>query len=190
MARSGPPGGTGSFPALDPGDLWVFGYGSLMWRPGFEYLERHSALVHGWRRCLCIYSHIYRGTPERPGLVLGLDRGGACRGVAFRVAASLREQTIEYLRRRELVTAVYLERSVIVHLPNGITANALTYVADRNHSQYASGLEREQLLKFVLQGAGRSGPNAEYVLNTEAHLRQSGVRDPTLEWLALQLRRG
>lgn len=175
--------------ARESGDLWVFGYGSLMWRPGFEYIERQDALVHGWRRSLCIYSHVYRGTPERPGLVLGLDRGGACRGVAFRVAASLRGPTTEYLRQRELVTAVYLERNVRAHLADGTKANALTYVADRNHPQYAGFLERERLLSLVTQGAGQSGPNADYVLNTEAHLRESGILDPTLEWLALQLRR-
>jgi glutathione-specific gamma-glutamylcyclotransferase len=176
-------------PSGEDGDLWVFGYGSLMWRPGFEYLERRSALVHGWRRSLCIYSHVYRGTPERPGLVLGLDRGGACHGVAFRVAASLREPTIEYLRLRELVTAAYIERNVLARLADGVRAKALTYVADRNHPQYAGSLERERLLSLVAQGDGQSGPNADYVLNTEAHLRESGIRDPILEWLAVQLRR-
>jgi cation transport protein ChaC len=170
------------------GDLWVFGYGSLMWRPGFDFLERRIAYVHGWRRSLCIYSHVYRGTPERPGLVLGLDRGGACRGVAFRVAAPLRGKTIDYLRDRELVTAVYLEKHVRAHLADGAETLALTYVVDRGHHQYAGRLEREQLLALVAQGRGQSGPNADYVLNTEAHLRELGIRDPTLEWLAAQLR--
>ena len=169
-------------------DLWVFGYGSLMWLPGFDYVERQSARVTGWRRSLCIYSHVYRGTPERPGLVLGLDRGGACRGVAFRVAAALREQTIDYLRARELVTAVYLEKNVMIHLADGATAPAVTYVADRRHSQYAGALDRQKLLSLVVQGVGRAGPNAEYVLNTEAHLRENGIVDPTLAWLAAQLR--
>jgi glutathione-specific gamma-glutamylcyclotransferase len=178
---------TGSGAAAETGDLWVFGYGSLMWRPGFEYLERQGAFVHGWRRSLCVYSHVYRGTPERPGLVLGLDRGGACRGVAFRVAASLREQTVDYLRRRELVTSVYMERTVRVHLADGSEATALTYVADRSHAQYAGRLERERLLALVAQGFGQSGPNGDYVLNTEAHLREIGIRDPILEWLTAQL---
>ena len=97
-----------------PRDLWVFGYGSLMWRPGFAYVDRRPALLRGWRRRLCVYSHVYRGTAERPGLVLGLDRGGACRGVAFRVEAALCEATVRYLREREQVTAVYLERIVPV----------------------------------------------------------------------------
>ncbi len=176
--------------ASTPDDFWVFGYGSLMWRPGFDFIARQSALVHGWRRSLCVYSHVYRGTPERPGLVLGLDRGGACRGVAFRVAASLRMQTIEYLRAREQVTAVYLERTVLAHLSDGATAEALTYVADRGHAQYAGRLERGRLLELVAHGVGVSGPNIEYVLNTEAHLRENGVTDPALEWLAAQLRAG
>jgi cation transport protein ChaC len=176
--------------ASKPGDLWVFGYGSLMWRPGFDFIERQGALVHGWRRSLCVYSHIYRGTPERPGLVLGLDRGGACRGVAFRVAAALRTPTIDYLRAREQVTAVYLERTVLAHLSDGATAEALTYVADPAHAQYAGRLQRERLLDLVAHGVGVSGPNIDYVLNTEAHLRENGVTDPTLEWLAAQLRAG
>jgi glutathione-specific gamma-glutamylcyclotransferase len=173
-----------------PGDLWVFGYGSLMWRPGFDFIERQGALVRGWRRSLCVYSHVYRGTPQRPGLVLGLDRGGACRGVAFRVAAALRTQTIEYLRAREQVTAVYLERTVLAHLADGAAVEAVTYVADRRHAQYARRLDRQRLLELVIHGVGVSGPNIDYVLNTEAHLRENGVTDPTLEWLAAQLRAG
>jgi cation transport protein ChaC len=173
----------------DSDELWVFGYGSLMWRPGFDFLERRAALVHGWRRSLCVYSHIYRGTPEAPGLVLGLDRGGACRGVAFRVAAPCKAATLDYLRKRELVTAVYIERYVLAHLAGGGAVDAVTYLADRRHPQYAGRLEREELLRLVTRGRGQSGPNVEYVLNTEAHLRESGVADPTLDWLAAQLRR-
>jgi cation transport protein ChaC len=174
--------------APTPADLWVFGYGSLMWRPGFAYVERRLALLCGWRRRLCVYSHIYRGTAERPGLVLGLDGGGACRGVAFRVEAALAEATLRYLRERELVTAVYLERSVTVRLDDGATVSAVTYLADRAHGQYAGPMSRETLLKLVRQGVGRSGPNGEYVLNTRDHLRGLGILDPELEWLAAQLR--
>ena len=169
-------------------DFWVFGYGSLMWRPGFAYLERRPALLRGWRRRLCVYSHIYRGTAERPGLVLGLDQGGACRGVAFRVEAALAEATLRYLRDRELVTAVYLERIVPVTLDDGRRASAVTYLADRAHGQYAGPMPRETLLKLVRQGVGRSGANAEYVLNTRDHLRGLGIVDTELEWLAAQLR--
>jgi cation transport protein ChaC len=169
-------------------ELWVFGYGSLMWRPGFVYAERHKALLRGWRRRLCVYSHVYRGTADRPGLVLGLDRGGACHGVAFRVEAGLSEATVRYLRERELVTAVYLERMVPVTLADGRRVAALAYVADRAHGQYAGGMPRNRLLELVRQGVGRSGENAEYVLATRDHLRELGILDRELEWLAAQLR--
>jgi glutathione-specific gamma-glutamylcyclotransferase len=170
------------------GDLWVFGYGSLMWRPGFEYLARSKATIQGWRRRLCIYSHVYRGTAERPGLVLGLDSGGYCAGVAFHVAARLREPTIRYLRDRELVTAVYREIFVPAKLESGTEVEALAYVAERDHSQYAAPMDRDRLLELVRQGVGRSGRNAEYVLNTHSHLEDMGIRDGELEWLAGELR--
>ena len=169
-------------------DLWVFGYGSLMWRPGFAYSSRCKATLRGWRRSLCVYSHVYRGTPARPGLVIGLDRGGACLGVAFRVEAALREQTIRYLREREQVTAVYVERMAPVTLEFGERVNALTYVADRLHPQYAGRLDREEMLELVRAGAGASGDNAAYVTETHDHLLAMGVRDPELEWLAAKLR--
>lgn len=174
-------------PASD-GSLWVFGYGSLMWRPGFRYARRSKALLRGWRRSLCVFSHVYRGSPERPGLVLGLDRGGACPGVAFEVDAALREATIRYLREREQVTAVYLERVAPVTLESGERVPAVTYVADRLHSQYAGRLDREAMLEYVRSGKGKSGDNADYVLETNDHLQALGVRDHDLEWLSAKLR--
>lgn len=170
------------------GELWVFGYGSLMWRPGFAYVSRCKAMLHGWRRSLCVYSHVYRGTPDRPGLVLGLDRGGACLGVAFRVEAALREATIRYLREREQPTAVYLERIVPITLESGERVSALTYVADRLHPQYAGRLPRERVLEAVRKGTGQSGDNAAYVTETHDHLVSIGVRDRDLEWLSARLR--
>jgi glutathione-specific gamma-glutamylcyclotransferase len=177
---------TGS-PAAD-GSLWVFGYGSLMWRPGFAYARRCKALLRGWRRSLCIYSHVHRGSPERPGLVLGLDRGGACQGVAFEVDAALREPTIRYLREREQATSVYLERVAAVTLESGDRVLALAYVADRLHRQYAGRLDRETMLEYVRAGKGQFGGNTEYVLETYDHLREIGVRDSDLEWLSAKLR--
>ena len=174
-------------PAAD-GSLWVFGYGSLMWRPGFAYVRRCKALLRGWRRSLCVYSHVYRGSPERPGLVLGLDRGGACPGVAFEVDAALREATIRYLREREQVTAVYVERFAPITLEFGDRVRAVTYVADRLHDQYAGRLEREAMLEHVRAGNGKSGDNTEYILETHDHLQALGVRDPDLEWLSARLR--
>jgi glutathione-specific gamma-glutamylcyclotransferase len=177
----------GTAPDSD-GSLWVFGYGSLMWRPGFPYARRYKALLRGWRRSLCVFSHVYRGSPERPGLVLGLDRGGACPGVAFEVDAALREPTIRYLREREQVTAVYLERVATITLEAGDRVRAVTYVADRMHEQYAGRLGREAMLEYVRAGKGQSGNNAEYILETNDHLLALGVRDPDLEWLSAKLR--
>jgi glutathione-specific gamma-glutamylcyclotransferase len=175
--------------AADPdGGLWVFGYGSLMWRPGFAYARRCKALLRGWRRSLCVYSHVHRGSPDQPGLVLGLDRGGACQGVAFEVDAALREPTIRYLREREQVTSVYLERVAPVTLEGGDRVLAITYVADRLHDQYAGRLAREAMLEHVRAGQGRFGRNTEYVLETYDHLREIGVRDSDLEWLSAKLR--
>ena len=174
-------------PASD-GSLWVFGYGSLMWRPGFTYVRRCKALLRGWRRSLCVFSHVYRGSPERPGLVLGLDRGGACHGVAFEVDEALREATVRYLREREQATAVYLERIAPITIEGGDRVLAMTYVADRLHEQYAGRLDRQAMLAHVRAGAGQSGDNAEYVLETRDHLRAMGVRDPDLEWLSAELR--
>src|SRR5215813_15409220 len=135
------------------GDLWVFGYGSLMWRPGFEYLEKVPARLIGEHRALCVYSFDHRGTPERPGLVLGLDRGGACRGIAYRVAASARAATIAYLREREQVTMIYREctRRVWLKGEPERSVSALCYMVDRSHPQYAGRLSLEQQLHHVRQ---------------------------------------
>jgi glutathione-specific gamma-glutamylcyclotransferase len=169
------------------GDLWVFGYGSLMWRPGFDYLERYLAQLHGYHRSLCIFSHVHRGTPDAPGLVLGLDRGGRCRGVAFRVGSEKADTTIAYLREREQATSVYLERRVRVRLDDDREVEALTYVADRNHAQYAGRLPTEELLRLVHQGVGISGANPDYVRATHQHLMDIGVSDPTLARIATRL---
>jgi glutathione-specific gamma-glutamylcyclotransferase len=172
---------------LSEADLWVFGYGSLVWRPGFTFAERQLATVRGYHRALCVYSYVHRGTPERPGLVLGLDRGGSCKGVAFRVPAALAEATIAYLRKREQVTNVYRELRLPVRLADGRQIMALSYGVDRSHLQYAGRLDREELKRFVLQGRGESGENPDYVRNTQAHLAQFGIRDETLEWLVARL---
>ncbi len=169
------------------GDLWVFGYGSLMWRPGFTFTEHQLAAVYGYHRSLCVYSHVHRGTPEQPGLVLGLDLGGSCRGVAFRVEAALAEETIDYLRKREQVTLVYRELHLAAKLADGRKILALSYAVDRAHPQYAGRLDRADLERLVLQGKGVSGENPDYVRNTQAHLAQLGIRDAALDWLARRL---
>jgi glutathione-specific gamma-glutamylcyclotransferase len=170
-------------------DLWVFGYGSLMWRPGFEYADKVPARLIGEHRALCVYSFDHRGTPEKPGLVLGLDRGGACRGIAFRVAPELREATIEYLRAREQTTHVYREvmRSVWLNNSSQQRVSALTYVADRSHVQYAGRLPLSEQLRIVRQGHGRSGNNRDYVLATVKAIEGEGFRDEQLHRLAMML---
>jgi cation transport protein ChaC len=175
--------------ALAQGDLWVFGYGSLMWRPGFEFIEQVPARLIGEHRALCVHSFDHRGTPEKPGLVLGLDRGGACRGIAFRVAGHLRDHTIQYLREREQTTNVYREvmRSVWLLDEARQRISALTYVVDRGHVQYAGRLSLAEQLRHVLQGHGRSGNNRDYVLSTVKAIEAQGFRDDQLHQLALML---
>jgi cation transport protein ChaC len=171
-------------------DLWIFGYGSLMWRPGFDFLERHEGRLVGAHRALCVYSFVHRGTPEKPGLVLGLDHGGACRGIVYRVAAKKREATIEYLRGREQVTMVYREtwRSVWVDSDPKQRLTALVYMIDRGHPQYAGRLSIEKQLHFVRQGHGRSGQNRDYVIETVKSLEALGYRETALHELAEKLK--
>ena len=171
------------------GDLWVFGYGSLMWRPGFDYIERLDARLIGAHRALCVYSFVHRGTPEKPGLVLGLDRGGACRGIAFRVAKKNSAATIAYLREREQVTSVYREVKRSVWLENEARqrVSALVYVVDRGHVQYAGRLSQAEQLRHVLQGHGQSGVNRDYVLATVKAIEAEGFRDQQLHRLAMML---
>lgn len=168
-------------------DFWVFGYGSLMWRPGFAHTATHRAHLHGFRRALCVRSYVHRGTPDRSGLVLGLDQGGSCVGLAFRVPGELRDEVVAYLRERELVTNVYLERMVGLRLETGEAVSALAYVVDRKHPQYAGRLHAEDAARHVSGAVGQSGPNEEYVLNSVAHLKALGIRDHWLEAVAAQL---
>lgn len=171
-------------------EFWVFGYGSLMWRPGFTAEAAVPARLAGHHRALCVFSHVHRGTPDRPGLVLGLDVGGACRGVAFRVAPAAMADTLAYLRARELVTNVYREVRRPVTLLDGTSrrVEAICYVVDRDHPQYAGKLARERLLALVRQGQGASGANRDYVIATHEHLADGGIHDPVLAWLASELR--
>jgi cation transport protein ChaC len=173
----------------EAGELWVFGYGSLMWRPGFDSLERVPARLTGLHRSLCVLSHVHRGTPERPGLVLGLDRGGMCRGIAYRVAAAKRAKTIAYLRGREQVTSVYRETVRRIELEDAgrRQVDALVYIVDRGHVQYAGQLSPAERLHYVRQGHGRSGPNREYVLEAVRALEALGYRETDLHLLAERL---
>jgi cation transport protein ChaC len=164
-------------------DLWVFGYGSLMWRPGFAYEEARHARLVGFRRCFCIYSVYHRGTAKRPGLVLGLDRGGACEGIAYRVAAPNAAQTVRYLRAREQVNGVYREAHVPIELIEGPRREvlALTYIVERAHPSYAGRLPLALQARLIRAGRGLSGNNLDYLISTLRHLRELGIRERELE---------
>jgi cation transport protein ChaC len=166
---------------------WVFGYGSLIWRPGFEFVARERALLRGAHRSLCIYSHIYRGTPEAPGLVFGLARGGACGGMAFGIADAPWPEVLAYLRARELVSDVYREAVRPVRLASGEIVAAVAYLADEAHPQYAGGLTLAEQSRLVRRSVGESGPNIDYVRNTAEHLARLGIRDRSLELLVAAL---
>lgn len=169
-------------------DFWVFGYGSLMWRPGFAHVETQRARLFGYRRALCVTSHVHRGSVEKPGLVLGLDKGGSCVGLAFRVPGELEGEVMAYLRERELVTNVYKERLLKVRLRAGRDVEAVGYVVDREHHQYAGHLSAEEAATRVAGAVGRSGANEEYVLNTVAHLEAMRISDHWLERVASLIR--
>jgi cation transport protein ChaC len=166
-----------SLPQLPVGDLWVFGYGSLMWKPGFVHVGVRAARICGYHRALCVRSWVYRGTPEVPGLVVGLDRGGSCIGRAFRVPVADKHAVAEYLYERELATNVYLPKLVPVQLDDGRRVSTLTFVVDRAHVQYAGRLSAEE----AVRGAhGRHGPNTEYISRTVEHLDELGIADSLL----------
>ncbi|MDJ0513155.1 MAG: gamma-glutamylcyclotransferase [Methyloceanibacter sp.] len=176
----------------DKNDLWVFGYGSLMWRPDFPFDVQSPARLKGLHRALCIYSVVHRGTFNAPGLVMGLAAGGECHGVAFRVERGAENDTVAYLRQREQVTDVYVEayRPVTLSDGSGHTVKALTFVTDPSHPQYAGALDIEVQLEIVRSRRGQAGANIDYVLNTVAHLEALGTHDPSLFALAARLRRG
>ena len=164
---------------LPAGDLWVFGYGSLMWRPGFEYRDVQPARLYGYHRALCVWSWVHRGTREQPGLVFGLDAGGSCVGRAFRIPAAAKQAVVEYLYAREMVTAVYIPRLHTVRLA-GTAVTALCFVVDRRHRQYAGRLDVEQAASVVATAQGQSGANRDYLCNTVDHLEELGIREPSL----------
>ena len=166
---------------------WVFGYGSLIWNPGFRFLSTQQGLLRGAHRSLSIVSHYHRGTVEMPGLVFGLVRGGSCRGMVFEVADSDWPAVRAYLQEREQVTAVYRDVMRPVRLADGRTVSALAFIVDEQHQQFAGSLSLEQQLAMVRAGVGLSGRNIDYVLNTARHLAELGIRDRPLMALAAML---
>lgn len=176
MLKSAPRGGMTD-------EHWVFGYGSLMWRPGFPYAERADATLYGRRRAFCIYSVHHRGTHKRPGLVLGLAAGGATRGAAYRVAGADWKDVYAYLIEREQPTETYRESYAPVRLADGRKVAALVFLSDVNHPQWAGALTLEQQAQLIAGSRGLSGRNIDYLRDLVVHLREQGVRDHGMETL-------
>src|SRR6218665_2450803 len=168
---------------------WVFGYGSLIWNPGFAHVSAQQGLLKGAHRSLSIVSHHHRGTVERPGLVFGLTRGGSCRGMVFEVAPADWSATYAYLQEREQVTSVYRDVMRPVRLADGRVVQALAFLVDERHEQFAGHLDLDRQLAMVRAGIGISGRNVDYVLNTARHLGELGIRDRQLMALAELLAR-
>ncbi len=170
-------------------DLWVFGYGSLLWDPGFRPVERRVATLSDWHRSFCMLSIHHRGSEAEPGLVLALDAapGAQCRGAALRVAKGEEDEVLAMLRARELVSSAYLERRLAVALDDGRLVEALTYVIDPNHRQYCR-FDLETQAEMIARATGGRGPNRDYLYATAAHLADEGMGDPDLDWLVGRVR--
>jgi cation transport protein ChaC len=169
-------------------DLWLFGYGSLIWNPAFHHVERRIARLHGYHRRYCLWTWLGRGTPERPGLMLGLDRGGSCAGVAFRIAAKAVDSELDVVWRREMVTGSYAPTWVRLRTADGERIPAIAFVINHAHERYASGLADSEVASVVAIAEGRLGACRDYLFNTIAHLEALGLRDRGLERVAMLVR--
>lgn len=169
--------------------LWIFGYGSLLWDPGFVPERKLRARAQGWHRSFCMRSVVHRGTPGKPGLVLALDRAEAasCSGVAFAVRPGEEDTVLADLRARELVTDAYFEQHIALEAEDGAALEAVTYVIDRSHAQYCN-LSLEEQAQVIARASGGRGPNRDYLFNTAAHLAEMGVCDADLDWLVQRVR--
>jgi|TARA_A100001037_G_C15110205_1_gene618580 cation transport protein ChaC len=164
-------------PSTEP--VWIFGYGSLMWNPKFAFDAVEPAKIFGYHRRFCVYSHIYRGTPENPGLVFGLDRGGSCKGIAFRISASAAHKVLGAVWDREMIYGIYLARDVYAKINNGRVL-CRTFVVNPNHQQYAAQMSNLQIAKIIIGANGEAGPNTAYLKNTLSHMQTLGFSDPSL----------
>jgi cation transport protein ChaC len=164
--------------AARPGSVpvWLFGYGSLIWNPAFHFVERRVGIIHGFHRRFCLWTHLGRGTPERPGLTLGLDRGGACRGVLFRIAEREVASELGIVWRREMVSGAYQPRWVEAASESG-PVRAIAFVINHAHPRYAGLLPEARVIETIAAAAGRLGPCADYLFNTVAHLDALGIED-------------
>ncbi len=170
--------------------VWVFGYGSLMWDPGFDVAESRIGRLHGYGRSFCMWSIHHRGTVEKPGLVLALDEQAAthCDGLVLRVADGHESRALSYLRARELISSAYVEKVLPVELDDGSVVDAVTYVIDEQHEQYCSGLALPDQARIIAEAIGGRGTNPDYLYNTVAHMAEIGISDPELDWLARRVK--
>ena len=175
---------------LPAGDPWIFGYGSLMWNPGFDFKEQAPAVAYGFHRAFCVSSFHYRGTPQNPGLVLGLDRGGSCRGLAFNIRRADAEQVFSYLWQREMITGIYAPRFIRLQVLTGDRpyVNGLTFVADPQHPQYIGDLALPDMVKRISEACGQNGDCHDYLTRTVAHLDQLGIPDGPIHRLLLEVK--
>jgi glutathione-specific gamma-glutamylcyclotransferase len=164
------------------GGVWLFGYGSLIWNPAFHFTDRLTGTVYGYHRRFCLWTHLGRGCPERPGLVLGLERGGSCRGVAFHIAPDAVAEELAIVWRREMLSGAYVPRWVDVHTALG-DVRAITFVINHAHERYARLLPDDRVAEVIATAEGFLGPCADYLINTVDHLAALGIRDQPLERL-------
>jgi len=175
---------------MDKVPLWVFGYGSLMWNPGFAHTRKLVARLDGYSRSFCMRSIHHRGTVAQPGLVLALDAtaNASCNGLALQVTAGAETKTLEYLRERELISSAYLEKTLTIELLGGRRVAAVTYVIDPDHDQYCHGLDLSEQAQIIAGAKGGRGENSDYLYSTAQHLAELGISDPQLEWLSQTVR--
>jgi glutathione-specific gamma-glutamylcyclotransferase len=173
--------------APEPGRVWVFAFGSLIWNPAFHHVEQRVARVHGWHRQFCLWVRAGRGSPERPGLMLSLESGGSCRGVVYRLGPGTERTELDVLWRREMFTKSYRPVWVLAHTPEG-PAPAIAFAANRDHDRYAPGLDADTVACHLAEAAGPLGRGCDYLFDTVAHLRQLGLRDRALEALEARVR--
>jgi len=169
------------------GDVWVFAYGSLIWNPTIDSVERRPAELRGYHRRFCLWTHLGRGTIDCPGLMLALERGGSCHGIVYRIAAEVADQELMILWRREMLTGAYRPRWVKTRSANNESIHAIAFTMNTAHERYAGRLSEAEVAAVIARATGVLGPCCSYLFSTVDHLRQMGLRDRHLECLAREV---
>ena len=162
---------------------YIFTYGSLMWDPGFEYEDKFQATLNGYQRLFCVCSIRFRGTHDNPGLALGLDYGGECVGVVYKISAAHLEESWTRIFTREMRTNAYVPTLVQIQSPQDQPLDVIALVVNHNHAQHADGLTEDEVLQKIRTCVGEAGTNLDYLKNTVLHLRELGIQDEYLESL-------